>query len=634
MQHPIQILERYWNHTSFRPLQEDIINAVLNNEDVFALLPTGGGKSVCFQIPALIKDGICIVVSPLIALMKDQVNTLNQKGIKAMAITSGISYSDLDTMLDNCIYGNYKFLYVSPERLQQDLVRDRIQQMNVNLIAVDEAHCISQWGNDFRPAYKNITVLRQLHPTVNIIALTATAKPKVVEDVSSELDFIAPKIFKASFARPNIAYMVLETDDKLYKIEQILKKHKGSSIIYVRNRKATIETHSFLENKGFSSTFYHGGINSKEKEERLHQWTNNQKEIMVATTAFGMGIDKPDVKTIIHINLPESLESYYQEAGRAGRNGEKAFAVVLKNKTDEQKLKNQFLNALPTIDFLKTVYRKLCNYFQVSYGEGELSTHQFNFNSFCKTYDFNSVITFNALQVLDRNSIISLSQQFRYQTKLQFIVTNQALFNYLETRKHIDVIIKSILRTYGGILEHLLKINTTLIAEKASTTEENVIKVLQQLNKDEIVNFQFSNTDSEIIFLQPREDDKTINRISRIVQQQNDLKELQIKAVIDYVNNDHECKNKILLNYFGEKTTKNCGMCSYCISNKKSSNAIDVKAITHNIILLLEEKPLNSRKIVETLPFTEQHVLDVLKLMVENNILIITATNTYKIKHT
>ena len=634
MQHPIQILERYWNHTSFRPLQEDIINAVLNNEDVFALLPTGGGKSVCFQIPALIKDGICIVVSPLIALMKDQVNTLNQKGIKAMAITSGISYSDLDTMLDNCIYGNYKFLYVSPERLQQDLVRDRIQQMNVNLIAVDEAHCISQWGNDFRPAYKNITVLRQLHPTVNIIALTATAKPKVVEDVSSELDFIAPKIFKASFARPNIAYMVLETDDKLYKIEQILKKHKGSSIIYVRNRKATIETHSFLENKGFSSTFYHGGINSKEKEERLHQWTNNQKEIMVATTAFGMGIDKPDVKTIIHINLPESLESYYQEAGRAGRNGEKAFAVVLKNKTDEQKLKNQFLNALPTIDFLKTVYRKLCNYFQVSYGEGELSTHQFNFNSFCKTYDFNSVITFNALQVLDRNSIISLSQQFRYQTKLQFIVTNQALFNYLETRKHIDVIIKSILRTYGGILEHLLKINTTLIAEKASTTEENVIKVLQQLNKDEIVNFQFSNTDSEIIFLQPREDDKTINRISRIVQQQNDLKELQIKAVIDYVNNDNECKNKILLNYFGEKTTKNCGMCSYCISNKKSSNAIDVKAITHNIILLLEEKPLNSRKIVETLPFTEQHVLDVLKLMVENNILIITATNTYKIKHT
>ena len=634
MQHPIQILERYWNHTSFRPLQEDIINAVLNNEDVFALLPTGGGKSVCFQIPALIKDGICIVVSPLIALMKDQVNTLNQKGIKAMAITSGISYSDLDTMLDNCIYGNYKFLYVSPERLQQDLVRDRIQQMNVNLIAVDEAHCISQWGNDFRPAYKNITVLRQLHPTVNIIALTATAKPKVVEDVSSELDFIAPKIFKASFARPNIAYMVLETDDKLYKIEQILKKHKGSSIIYVRNRKATIETHSFLENKGFSSTFYHGGINSKEKEERLQQWTNNQKEIMVATTAFGMGIDKPDVKTIIHINLPESLESYYQEAGRAGRNGEKAFAVVLKNKTDEQKLKNQFLNALPTIDFLKTVYRKLCNYFQVSYGEGELSTHQFNFNSFCKTYDFNSVITFNALQVLDRNSIISLSQQFRYQTKLQFIVTNQALFNYLETRKHIDVIIKSILRTYGGILEHLLKINTTLIAEKASTTEENVIKVLQQLNKDEIVNFQFSNTDSEIIFLQPREDDKTINRISRIVQQQNDLKELQIKAVIDYVNNDNECKNKILLNYFGEKTTKNCGMCSYCISNKKSSNAIDVKAITHNIILLLEEEPLNSRKIVETLPFAEQHVLDVLKLMVENNILIITATNTYKIKHT
>lgn len=632
MTQPIDFLERYWNHTSFRPLQEDIINAVLQNEDTFALLPTGGGKSVCFQIPALMREGICIVVSPLIALMKDQVNNLNNKGIKALAITSGISFSDLDTLLDNCIYGNYKFLYLSPERLQQDLVRDRIQQMNVNLIAVDEAHCISQWGNDFRPAYKNITILRELHPSVNVIALTATAKPEVVTDIISELDFISPKVFKASFARPNIAYMVLDTDDKHYKIEQILKKHKGSSIIYGRTRRVTQEIHGFLESKGFSSLFYHGGISNKEKQEHLHLWTHNQKEIMVATTAFGMGIDKADVKNIIHVNLPESLESYYQEAGRAGRNGEKAFAVILKNKTDEQTLRNQFLNVLPTIEILKQVYRKLCNYFQVPYGEGEQSVHEFNFNEFCKTYEFNSAITFNALQILDRNSVISLSQQFNYQAKLQFLISNQELFRYLGTHKNVDVLIKSIMRTYGGIFENLLKINLNLVSEKASMNEEDIVKALQQLKKDEVVEFLFSNTDSELTFLVPREDDKTINRISKHVEQQFDLKEQQINAVIDYISNNTTCKNEQLLHYFGEVVKTDCGICSVCISKNKIKS--DAKSITHDIILQLKNKPLPSRTIIENLDYDDIMVLKTLKSMVENNILEVTVTNSYKIKHT
>ncbi len=632
MTQPIDFLERYWNHTAFRPMQEDIINAVLQNEDTFALLPTGGGKSICFQIPALMKEGICIVVSPLIALMKDQVNNLNNKGIKALAITSGISFFDLDTLLDNCIYGNYKFLYLSPERLQQDLVKARIQQMNVNLIAVDEAHCISQWGNDFRPAYKNIAILRELHPTVNVIALTATAKPEVVEDILSELDFISPKIFKASFERSNIAYMVLDTDDKHYKIEQILKKHKGSSIIYVRTRRATQEIHSFLESRGFSSLHFHGGLSTKEKQEHLHLWTTNQKEIMVATTAFGMGIDKPDVKNIIHVNLPESLESYYQEAGRAGRNGEKAFAVILKNKTDEQALKNQFLSVLPSIDFLKQVYRKLCNYFQISYGEGERTVHQFNFNEFCKTYEFNSSKTFNSLQILDRNSIISLSQQFNYQAKLQFLISNQNLFRYLETNKQFDVLVKSIMRTYGGIFDNLLKIDLNLISEKASMNEDLVIKSLHQLKKDGIVEFQFSNTDSELTFLMPREDDKTINRISKHVQQQFNSKEDQIDAVIDYITNTIVCKNKQLLQYFGEDVKADCGMCSVCISKTKTRS--DPKSITHDIILQLENQPLNSRAIIEALSHDENAILKTLQLMVENHILELTTTNKYKIKHT
>ncbi len=632
MQHPIQVLERYWNFTSFRPLQEEIIASVLDGEDTFALLPTGGGKSICFQIPALIKEGICIVISPLVALMKDQVNSLSNKGIKAIALTSGIYYNELDTLLDNCIYGNYKFLYLSPERLQQQIVKDRIQQMNVNLIAVDEAHCISQWGNDFRPAYKNIITLRQLHPTVNIIALTATAKPEVIKETLEALDCVTPKLFKGSFKRENIAYNVLHTEDKLYMLEYLLKKYSGSSIIYVRNRKASEEINKHLESKGFLSTFYHGGISSKDKQDKLYQWTHNQKEIIVATTAFGMGIDKADVKTVIHINLPESLESYYQEAGRAGRNGDKAYAIILNQHTDEQHLKSQFLNALPSVDFIKTVYRKLNTYFQISYGEGEQTEHSLNFNNFCKTYNFNSTLAYNAILILDRNSVINLSQQFNHQTKLQFIVSSDFVFSYIEKHKDLNLVIKIILRTYGGIFDFLTKVNISLIANKSELTENEILAALKQLETDNIIDLKLSNTDAEIVFLVPREDDKTINIISKTIEQQHQLKHTQIEAVLDYINNETVCRSNQLLAYFGEQNSTDCGICSVCIEEYNANKKVDYKSIEHEILIALQQRKMTSRELIEALPYLEKELLNTLKLLLENNTIKITPTNRYTIK--
>ena len=633
MQHPINILERYWNFTAFRPFQEDIINAVIEGEDTFVLLPTGGGKSICFQIPTLAKEGICIVISPLVALMKNQVDTLIEKGIKAIALTSGLSYDRLDTLLDNCIYGNYKFLYLSPERLQQELVQDRIRQMNVNLIAVDEAHCISQWGNDFRPSYKKISILRQLHPAVNVVALTASATPKVVDDIIEELGFIKPKIFKQSFARPNLAYLVFHEDDKLYRIETILKKYKASSIIYVRNRKSTLEISQFLKTKGITATNYHGGLSNREKDESLNQWLHNQVQVMVATNAFGMGIDKPDVKTVIHINLPDSMESYFQEAGRVGRNGEKAFAVILKNKSDELLVKNQFLSVLPTADFIKLVYRKLSNYFQISYGEGEYTTHDFNFNHFCKTYNFSSVLTYNALQLLDRTSIISLAKQFNRQVSVQFIISNDKIFKYLETHPDLNLIVKSILRTYGGISEHPTKINTLRIAEKSSVDEDTLITALERLETDLVISLNRTKTDAQITFIEPREDDKTINRIAAIIEQQNTLKHEQVQSVLNYVNNDGICKNIQLLSYFGEENVTPCGNCSVCIKAEKNISKNEIIALKNRIIEALEHGDLSSRMLGETLACSEKNIKNVLPLLLEHGIITITKKNTYKLHH-
>lgn len=613
-------------------MQEQIIASVLDGKDTVALLPTGGGKSLCFQVPAMAMVGICIVISPLVALMGDQINTLKERGIKALKLTGGITFDELNTLLDNALYGNYKFLYLSPERLQQEIVQNYIKQMNVNLIAVDEAHCISQWGNDFRPAYKNITLLREIHPLVPIIALTATATPEVLEDTMSELKMELPTVFKNSFVRENLSYQVFKEDDKLYRAEQLLKNNSGSAIIYVRNRKSTIEIAEQLNSLGISAAFYHGGISAKEKAQKLTSWRNGRVSTMVATNAFGMGIDHPNVRFVIHLQLPESIESYFQEAGRAGRDGEYASAILLYNESDKIYVKQQFVESLPTTSDLKKIYRTLNNYFQISYGEGEFTKHNFNFAEFSKIYSINSLLAYNALNSLDRLGIIQLSQEFGRKSIVQFLISSEEVLNYFEKDITASVIGKTILRIYGGIFEMPTAINLDLITSKTGQSIETVISVLKKLERDQVVEMMLQITDATLTFLVPREDDKTINVISREVEALNRKKTAQVNSVLHYIDNNKTCRSVQLVSYFGETTASKCGICSNCNTQISHLSNKEMQLLAKQILALLEGGDLSSREISEKLTFTETNVLKVIKLLLDAEKIKINPKNQYYLK--
>ena len=628
-QSPLDILKKYWDHHQFRPLQEDIINSVLEHQDTFVLLPTGGGKSVCYQIPGLVLEGICLVVSPLVALMKDQVQNLNKKGIKAISLDSSLNYNDLDRELTNCLYGNYKFMYISPERLQSELVLERLEKLPINFIAVDEAHCISQWGNDFRPAYKNIQQIRLLLPNIPIIALTGSAKPIVIDDIINNLTLKKTKIFKSTFRRKNLAYMVFNTEDKYSKLLSILKKNKKSSIIYVRNRNKTKQLSENLTEQDISSTYYHGGLSSKEKDKHFNLWMHDDVQVMVATNAFGMGIDKPDVKTVIHLTPAENIENYYQEAGRAGRDENKAFAILLNSKSDLPSLKAQQEKSLPEVNDLKFIFKKLCSYLGIAYQEGEHITYDFNIFKFCKHYNLNVKKTINAITFLDRQSILRFSKEFKNKTTLKFVVDNFNLIQYINTHKQHNTLINFILRKHGGVFENSITIDLNYIATQIRSTKNEIKSQLLSIEKNNIIKLTLFDSDINITLLEPREDDRTISRVVKYLKQQNNLKKENLNAVINYIQNKELCKENLLLNYFGEKTTKNCGVCSFCIAEKIAEREQNTN-LEERIIREIKLSPLNSKELLHKLKCSEKLLTSTLRLLLDNSRIIILPNQKFK----
>ena len=626
----LAILKKYWQHDSFRSLQNEIIDSVLSGQDTFALMPTGGGKSICFQIPGLMNEGICLVISPLVALMRDQVANLQKRGIKAIALTGGIRSEEMIDLLDNCQFGNYKFLYVSPERLQSDWILDRIKGLPINLITIDEAHCVSQWGHDFRPAYLKISMLKTYFPKVPFLALTATATPRVKKDIIAELGMHNPVQFEKSFARKNIAYMVFEVEDKIFRIQQILKKNPQPSIIYVRNRKSCLDISAQLQTLGFQSTYYHGGLTSREKDKNMQLWMEEKAQVIVATNAFGMGIDKPNVKTVIHIQLPENIENYYQEAGRAGRNGDKAYAVLLTSPTDIIQTESQFINVLPDKAFLNTMYVKLCNYFQIAYGEGIDEQFTFNLHHFCLKYGFPALKTFNAIRFLDGQGVLTLSQEFSEKITLQFLIPSKEVIRYTSLNPNDEEIILTILRTYPGVYEMQTAFNLPLIAKKSHHSEAETLAVLHKLKDKEIIEYHSKNNDATLIFNEIREDERTISKVSKYLARQNDLKKEQLQSVLNYVREKNICKSKMILDYFGEKATVNCGICSYCITQTKPKK--DYNALSKKIITLLKEEDLNSREIQDRTKNSADDVIFVLQQLLEDDLLIIQKNNKYTLK--
>jgi ATP-dependent DNA helicase RecQ len=622
-----EILKKYWNYDTFRESQEEIINAVLEKNDVITLLPTGGGKSLCFQIPALIKEGVCIVISPLIALMQDQVQNLTKRGIKATYIASGTSENEIITLFDNIKFGKHKFLYISPERLQSKLIQSKLKELQINLVTIDEAHCISEWGHDFRPAYRNIKILKETLKDVQFIALTATANKKVLSDIKINLELNNPKTFKSSFYRKNLAYQVFTVQDKLLKLTQIFTKTKTPAIVYVNSRRKTEEISLFLNSKNFSSVFFHGGLNAEQKKYAFDEWMSERKKIIVATNAFGMGIDKSNVGIVVHFDLPFSIENYIQESGRAGRNDKKSFAVLLKNDHDLHLHKEQIKKTLPTIKEVKEIHKKLYQNFRIANGELLDESFEFSISNFSSKYNFLPRKVDAVLNILNNNSIIEIINTYNKKSTVIFKIDSKKVISYAINNIYIDKFLNSLLRTYTGLFNQEVKVDEFLLAKKNNCTSKQITSYLERLDEDEILIYNKVNTEFKIKFLIPRDDDKTINRSSKEIKQYLNQKEEKLENFLTYIDDNSVCRSIQILNYFDEKSNKKCLICDVCLQEKKLFKT-DYKL---EILALLKSKnSLSSQEIIQHLQLNKNEVLIHLRNLVASKQIAINNQNKYQ----
>jgi ATP-dependent DNA helicase RecQ len=618
----LDILRRYWGFDSFRPLQEVIIRSVGEGNDTLALMPTGGGKSITFQVPALATEGLCLVVTPLIALMKDQVENLKKNGIKAVAIHSGLTYREIKVAFDNAIFGGTKFLYLSPERLATDLFLEKLSDLKINLLAVDEAHCISQWGYDFRPSYLKIAAVRELIPDVPVLALTATATPAVVDDIMEQLHFKKKNVFKKSFARPNLAYVVRTTENKEEQLLRILNSVGGSAIVYVRSRKKTREYASLLQQHQISAEHFHAGLTYASKEAIQNRWKRNQTRVIVATNAFGMGIDKPDVRLVVHMEAPDSLEAYFQEAGRAGRDNKKAYAVLLWSDNDKIKLKKQVGTAFPEPETIKRVYEALGNFFQLPVGAGFQMVYDFDIGKFCSAFNFSILTVYNALKILQRAGYLTFTEELDIPSKIMFLVKGNDLYKFQVANKDLDPLIKLLLRNYTGLFTEYASINEADLAKKSGTTIETVYDGLAKLGKTGIVHYIPRRKTPLISYTQSREELRFIRLPKEVYEERKQRYLNQIEAVIDYASSVNICRSRFLLNYFGQKKSDNCGICDICISRKKTGlDDATFKKIELTVKEKLNHRMMKAEELVELLPYNKEKTLKVLQWLEDHEVI-------------
>jgi ATP-dependent DNA helicase RecQ len=611
---PTEILKKYWGYDTFRPLQQEIIQSVLDGHDTLALLPTGGGKSICFQVPALMLDGICIVVTPLIALMKDQVDQLNRRGIKALALYSGMSSREIDLGLDNCIYGQYRFLYVSPERLQTELFLARAEKMNISMMAVDEAHCISQWGYDFRPPYMQIADFREAAGVDKLLAVTATATRNVKQDIQEKLKMVEPKVFSKSFARFNLSYSVFETENKLDKMVQILTNVPGSSVVYVRSRKATREVAQYLQQRNISADYYHAGLGAEQRSNKQQQWVQNRVRVMVSTNAFGMGIDKPDVRTVIHLDLPDSLEAYYQEAGRAGRDERKAYAVLLFHQKDMIDLKERITHTTPSLDLIKRVYQALANRYKLAIGSGTNSRYDFDYSEFTKTFNLPGFETHYALKKLQSDGLIDLTEGYYQPSKAYMLLEHDELYKFQIAHASLDPIIKALLRLYGGELySDFMVIREDELARFLKKGRAQVVTWLESLAHYNVIEYQKASNKVQITFLMPRFDKDSLPIESKQLAERRKINQEKADAMIGYASNEDQCRTRLLQAYFDELTDQNCGVCDFCVKRKKKTETITQSNLLDNI----PSEGVSIDELVGTLKKDREAVLDAIRLLVE-----------------